>query len=225
MNQVDEIRNLVMDKLGWDSLRAWKAADSYINLKKFRADGNIFESGQTIDSDTHRVIRLVTEHYIKKAFDAMLIKEDENTKETPRRIAKVWCGDSLHCDTELGGGRFSKPVRLPKFPFAGKRGWIEKEVRLISTCSHHLLPFTGKAIIRYLPDKFVLGISKLQRLTNYVANRFYLQEDLTLALHNLIMEAAEVSYSDVEVKIIAEHSCETARGVKNIDCPFITEEK
>ena len=213
-------------ELGWSVARVKKADKKHRKLKAFKANGNIFESGQTIDEDTHRYMRWLAEQRLKDVFDILLIEEDENTRETPKRIAKVWAGDSLACDTELGGGRFSKPVRLPKFPNDDSRErWIEKEVRLISTCSHHFLPFTGTAVIKYKPNKFVLGISKLQRLTNYVANRFYLQEDLTVALHNLIMEAAEVSYEDVQVKIVAEHSCEMNRGVKNLNCKFTTEEK
>lgn len=212
--------------LGMSYVEVERILPKYEKLKAFSANGNIFESGQSIDEETHLFMRKLAEVKLQEVFDILLIAKDENTAETPKRIVKVWAGDSLSCDTELGGGRFSLPVRLPKFPNDDSRDrWIEKEVRLISTCSHHFLPFTGTAVIRYKPGKFVLGISKLQRLTNYVANRFYLQEDLTVALHNLIMEAAEVQYSDVEVKIVAEHSCEMNRGVKNLNCKFTTEEK
>ena len=210
-------------ELGWDLARTEKAHIQYKELKAFGANENIFESGQSIDEDTHRLMRWLVEQKLKEAFALMLIQQDENTVETPKRIVKVWCGDGLDCDTELGGGRFAKPVRLPKFPNNNGSNWITKEVRIISTCSHHFLPFVGKAIIRYKPRDYVLGISKLQRLANYVGNRFYLQEDLTVELHKIIMEAAQVEYSDVEVKIEAAHSCEMYRGVKNQDCLFTTE--
>jgi len=209
--------------LGWSLERVEKAYFEYKELKAFKADGNVFETGQEITEDAHRLMRWLVEQKLKEAFALMLIKEDDNTAETPKRIAKVWCGDSLACDTELGGGRFSKPVRLPKFPNNNGSNWITKEVRIISTCSHHFLPFVGKAVIKYKPNDFVLGISKLQRLANYIGNRFHLQEDLTVQLHRIIKEAADVPDDHVQVTIEAAHSCEMYRGVKNQDCMFTTE--
>lgn len=213
------------ERYGWSENRfndAWEGLDA---MKSFPADGNVFESGQDFTEDEHKLMRLKVEHYLSKAFGAMLMTMDENLTETPKRIAKVWCGDGLECDTELGGGRFSKPVRIPTFPNTrGNDKWITKEVRIIATCSHHFLPFTGTATISYKPHKFVLGISKLQRLANYVGNRFWLQEDLTKALHEAVRAAADVNEDDVKVKIVAQHSCEKDRGVKNTDCNFYTEE-
>ena len=207
---------------GKDFEAAW---DNYVNCPDFAADGNIFENGYELTEDGHMVLRLVTEFHLHKAFKSMRIIMDDNLKETPKRVAKVWCGDSLKCDTELGGGRFSRPIRIPTFPNTrGKDKWITKEVRIVSTCSHHILPFTGKATISYKPHKFVLGISKLQRLANYIGNRMYLQEDLTKALHEAVRSAADVNDGDVKVEIVAQHSCEKDRGVKNLDCNFYTEE-
>lgn len=195
------------------------------DVPAFPADGNVFDVYPNFTEDMHYEMRKEVEYHLTKAFEAMKIEMDDNLKETPRRIAKVWCGDSLSCNTELGGGRFSKPVRIPTFPNTrGKDKWITKEVRIVATCSHHFLPFTGTATISYKPHKFVLGISKLQRLANYVGNRFWLQEDLTKALHEAIREAADVNEDDVRVEIVAQHSCEKDRGVKNLDCNFYTEE-
>lgn len=191
----------------------------------FKANENAFEKGINITEDEHKVIRLKVEWAIALALTFGLFDMDEdNILETPKRIAKMWLGDSLECDTELGGGRFSKPVRLPKFPNNDKQGnWVTKKVRLIASCSHHFIPFFGEAIISYKPNKFLLGISKLQRLTNYVASRFWLQEDLTQVLKKTIADAAEVPLENVKVKIVAKHGCEMFRGVKNEDSPLETE--
>lgn len=212
------------EKFGWSENRFNDAWEGLNNIPCFAADGNVHDVAEMTE-DEHRLMRSKVEHYLAKAFDAMKIVMDDNLKETPKRIAKVWCGDSLHCDTELGGGRFSKPVRIPTFPNTrGDDKWITKEVRIVATCSHHFLPFTGKATISYRPGQYVLGISKLQRLANYVANRFWLQEDLTKALHEAVRAAANVISSDVRVEIVAQHGCEKDRGVKNLECNFITNE-
>lgn len=187
------------------------------NLDCFKPNENAFEKGIELTEDEFKVLRLRVEWALSLALTFGLFDmDDDNILETPKRIAKMWMGDSLECDTELGGGRFSKPVRLPKFPNNDEqRHWVTKKVRLIASCSHHFIPFFGEAIISYKPDKFLLGISKLQRLTNYVANRFWLQEDLTMVLKKTIAEAAEVSLDDVKVTITAKHGCEMFRGVKN----------
>lgn len=212
-------------RYGWSEKQFSSAWCTLASLQPFNADENIFESGQHINEDVHKLLRLQVEYFISQALDAMLITKDDNLKDTAKRIAKVWCGDGLECDDELGGGRFSKPVRVPRFPNTrGADKWITKEVRIVATCSHHFLPFTGTAKISYKPNKFVLGISKLQRLTNYVANRFWLQEDLTREIHRIIVREADVSDADVKVEIVAQHSCEKDRGVKNTDCNFYTEE-
>lgn len=196
-------------------------------IPSFGCDKNIFEEVEFSDfkftKDHHLVMRYQVAYHIQKAFEAMKVELDDNTIKTPYRIAKVWCGDGLNSDSELGGGRFSNPVRLPVFPNnLDDKEWITKEVRVVATCSHHFLPFTGKAIISYKPNEFVLGISKLQRLTNYIANRFWLQEDLTVELATTIARAAKISPDHVKVKIVAQHSCERDRGVKNLNCDFTT---
>lgn len=210
-----KIVDYVAEKLSLDCESVHHTLSAYQGVN-FGANENAFEVELDITEQEHRILRCAVEYHLSEAFKWCLLRTDENLEETPKRIAKMWMGDSLECDTELGGGRFSKPVRLPKFPNNDKQGhWVTKKVRLIASCSHHFVPFFGEAIISYRPDKFLLGISKLQRLTNYVANRFWLQEDLTRVLRKTIAEAAEVSLDDVKVTITAKHGCEMFRGVKN----------
>ena len=209
----------------------------YSGLKSFPANGNIFESGQTITPEIHYIMRLQTQWFLKKAFGSMLIDlEDPNINDseygnigTFGRISKMWCGGSLDDDSEFGSGRFSKPVRLAKFPNNQTSGIpITKQVSIVSSCSHHFAPFStlfdkdSYAIISYIPDKFVLGISKLQRLTDYVCRRFWLQEDLTKALYEEVSKAAETK--DVYVGLFnIKHTCEWLRGAKNPEGGFTSE--
>lgn len=220
-----QVKQLASERYNWPLTYIDELFRVLEHIEDFPADANIFDYEPHFTEDMHKMMRLQAEWYVAKAFKAMKFEMDDNLKETPKRVVKCWMGDSLDCDTELGGGRFSRPVRLPTFP--NKRGqdkWITKKVRLVSTCSHHFLPFTGDVVIRYKPKHYVLGISKLQRITNHVANRFWLQEDLTKVLHTTIAKAADVEADSVKVRIVAKHGCEMHRGVKNTDCEFITEE-
>ena len=119
------LKRLSRERFNWSEAHYDLVENAVNELKAFSADGNIFESGQSINEDMHKLIRLKVELHISEALDAMLIYKDDNLNETAKRIAKVWCGDSLECDTELGGGRFSLPVRIPTFPNTrGNDKWI-----------------------------------------------------------------------------------------------------
>jgi len=219
-----------------------KALKEYQGLEDFAPNGNVFEQGG-ISDEAHFVMRLSTQYHLTEAFKAMKIDlTDANVSETvgsgnigtPGRIAKVWCGFDTHDDRELGGGRWSKSPRLADFPnkntdvrIAASTP-ITKRVDLISNCSHHFIPFHSKArpdsyvIISYIPNKFKLGISKLQRITNHVSQRFWLQEDLTNALYKEIADAADTE--DVYVGLYnIVHGCESLRGSMSGDGAFSSE--
>ena len=166
-----------------------KAFREYKLIKDFKPNGNINDT-QSISEEAHYVMRLATQFHLNEAFKAMKIDmTDANVTEdlstgnigTPGRIAKVWCGYDTHDDRELGGGRWAKPPRLAKFPNENKDKSvpITKRVDIISNCSHHFIPFTtlsredSYAIISYIPDKFLLGISKLQRVADHISQRFF----------------------------------------------------
>ena len=220
--------------------------ETYKTFPKFRINENIFENVPQMKdckykNELHFIIRMATQYYLTKAFEAMKIDlNDPNVAEdlesgnigTPGRLAKMWCGADLHDDRELMGGRFHEPVRLAKFPNKVLDETlinpIIKEVDLMAVCSHHLAPFgtlvgpKAKVIISYIPDKYVLGISKLQRVVRYVAQRGWLQEDLTKAIYKEISRAADTNNVYIKLKNI-EHTCEKYRGAITQSQGFTTE--
>ena len=214
---------------------AW---EEYQNIKDFAPNGNVFDK-QELSDDAHLVMRLTTQYYLDQAFRAMKFDMTdanvaENLREgnigTPGRLAKVWCGFDTHDDTELGAGRWARKPRLAKFPntSTSREIPITKRVDLVSNCSHHLISFNtlnrpdSYMYISYIPEDYVLGISKLQRLTDWFARRFWLQEDLTNALYKEISEVAETE--SVYIKIVnAVHGCEQLRGSQSNDGAFSSE--
>ncbi len=212
--------------------------ERYKNIVPFAPDGNIFESNQNIDDELLFFTRLVTQYYLTKAFQAMHIDmSDPNVMEnlnegnigTAGRLAKIFCGNGINDDRELGSGRFSKKPRMAKFPNTnGSNIPITKKIDIISSCSHHLIAFSSiakpdsYAVISYIPDKFVLGISKLQRIANWISQRFFLQENLTKALYDEIL--SEAGTDSVYVGLFnLTHGCETFRGSKSSNGSFTTE--
>lgn len=211
---------------------------TYENIPSFKANGNVFETVDSISEEVHYIARLSVQFYLTEAFKAMKVDlEDDNVKEvheegnigTPGRIAKVWMGGHLDDDRELGGGRWSKKPRLATFPNTSENNYpITKRVDIISNCSHHFISFSSiaredsYAIISYVPDKFVLGISKLQRLADWVSQRFFLQEDLTKMLYEEVSKAAGTDSVYVGLFNMV-HGCESMRGAKSRDGSFTSE--
>lgn len=208
------------------------------SIKLFKANENIFETGQAMSEEAHYIMRIIASAKLKDLLRTIKIdtndpniieNENEGNIGTFGRIIKCWVGGSIDDDTELGSGRFMKPVRIASFPNTQEKNIpITKRVAIFSNCSHHFIPFSTSfdeksyAIISYIPNKKLIGISKLQRLADYISRRFWLQEDLTKELYNQVSKAAETK--DVYVKLFnIKHGCEWLRGAKNYEGGFTSE--
>jgi GTP cyclohydrolase I len=131
----------------------------------------------------------------------------EGLVDTPARVAKSY--------RELFAGYEADPRDYLKRTFDEVGGYDElvilKDIRVVSFCEHHMLPFLGKAHVGYLPRNRVVGISKLARVVNGFARRLQIQEKLTAEIAQAIQDILEPQ--GVGVVIEAEHSCMTLRGV------------
>lgn len=138
----------------------------------------------------------------------------EGLLETPDRVARMYA--------EIFAGLHLDPaVHLQKtFTQHADEMVLVKDIEFASCCEHHLLPFIGKAHVAYLPDGKVVGLSKLARVVDVVARRPQVQERMTEALADLIMN--EVRPRGVGVIVEASHSCMTIRGVRKPGSATIT---
>jgi len=97
---------------------------------------------------------------------------------------------------------------------------ILKDIEFYSFCSHHLLPFIGKAHVGYIPNKKICGISKLARVVDKFASRPQLQERLTQEIADFIKK--ELKPKGVMVVIEAQHLCMKMRGIKKQNSVMVT---
>ncbi|HKP79265.1 MAG TPA: GTP cyclohydrolase I FolE [Phenylobacterium sp.] len=131
----------------------------------------------------------------------------EGLLDTPRRVIKAY--------RELFSGYGSDPREYLARTFEEVGGYDElvllRDIRVVSFCEHHMLPFLGKAHVGYLPNDRVVGISKLARVVHGFARRLQIQEKLTAEIAEAIHDILKPK--GVGVVIVSEHSCMTMRGV------------
>lgn len=130
----------------------------------------------------------------------------EGLLETPARVARMYA--------EMFSGLRKDPrIHLRKvFTESYDEVVLIKDITFCSMCEHHLLPFSGKAHVGYLPDGKVVGLSKLARVVEEVARRPQVQERMTEEIAELI--ESELGARGVAVVLEASHSCMTIRGIR-----------
>ena len=141
--------------------------------------------------------------------------DDHNSKDTARRVAKMF----VH---EIFRGRYYPPPEVTAFPNAKKYDqiYMSGPMSINSTCAHHFQPITGKAYVGIFPGDKVIGLSKFNRMVDWVASRPQIQEEMTEQIADMIEKETEAK--GVAVIIKAEHFCMTARGVKEHESDMLT---
>lgn len=130
----------------------------------------------------------------------------EGLQETPARVARMYA--------EMFAGLHTDPREHLKKTFTEKYDEVVlvRDIGFDSMCEHHLLPFTGKAHVAYLPKGHIVGLSKLARVVEVLARRPQVQERMTEELADLLV--SELDPRGVAVILEASHSCMTIRGIR-----------
>jgi len=140
----------------------------------------------------------------------------EGLRGTPDRVVRSY--------EEFFAGYATDPVELLTRTFEEVEGYDEmvvlKDIRFESHCEHHMAPIIGKAHVAYLPDRRVVGISKLARLVEVYAKRLQIQEKMTAQIANTLDEVLRPK--GVAVVIDAAHQCMTTRGVHKPGVTMLT---
>jgi len=141
--------------------------------------------------------------------------DDHNTKDTAHRVAKMF----VH---EIFRGRYYPPPEVTAFPNAKQYDqlYMSGPMSINSTCAHHFQPIKGKAYVGIFPGDKVVGLSKFNRIVDWVASRPQIQEEMTEQIADMIEK--ETDAKGVAVVIKAEHFCMTARGVKEHESEMVT---
>jgi GTP cyclohydrolase I len=145
---------------------------------------------------------------------------EDHTREgllgTPDRVVRAY--------EEWFAGYAEDPVELLRRTFEETDGYDEmvvlRDIRFESFCEHHIAPIIGRVHIAYLPDRRVIGISKLARLVEVFAKRLQIQEKMTAQIANTLQDVLEPK--GVAVVIEGAHQCMTTRGVHKSGVSMVT---
>lgn len=154
---------------------------------------------------------------IQDLLDALVIDttNDHNTVETAKRVAKMYL-------QEVFKGRYLPPPQVTDFPNAKNLDEIYTvgPITVRSACSHHLVPITGHCWIGVKPSDRVIGLSKFNRLVEWVMARPQIQEEAAIILADTIEKL--IKPQGLAVIIKAQHQCMTWRGVRDNDTQMVT---
>ncbi|MBL6610906.1 MAG: GTP cyclohydrolase I FolE [Flavobacteriaceae bacterium] len=143
---------------------------------------------------------------------------DDSLKGTPKRVAKAYVNElfsGLNPRNKPSSSTFENKYQYGEM-------LVEKNITLYSTCEHHLLPIVGKAHVAYVSSGRVVGLSKMNRIVEYYANRPQVQERLTM---QVVQELQQIlNTQDVACIIDAKHLCVNSRGIKDIASSTVTAE-
>ena len=165
------------------------------------------EGYSKIDQYNKSKIEEMSKHYSSIISNLGEDVEREGLKKTPERVAKAMQflthGYDLNPAEILKSAMFAEDYRQMV---------IVKDIEVFSMCEHHMLPFFGKAHVAYIPNGYIVGLSKIPRIVDAFARRLQVQERLTTQIRDCIQET--LNPLGVAVVIEAQHLCMQMRGVQ-----------
>ena len=185
-----------------------------IDLGETTADTPIRDDAFEL-SDSEKMNKI--EHHFAQIMDTLgLNLYDDSLCGTPKRVAKMFVKEMFS-----GLNPKNKPeISLFENKYGYRKMLIEKDITLYSNCEHHFVPIIGKVHVAYIPDKHVIGLSKINRLVQYYAKRPQVQERLTIQISEALQEALQ--HNDIAVVIEADHLCVASRGIKDTNSTTLT---
>ena len=162
-------------------------------------------------------VEAIKEH-IEEIMKILELPITESNKNTPLRVAKMWCNELFANRNDRHIGELSDKMKLFPNEYSSEMV-IMRDIEFNSTCEHHWLPFSGKVTVGYVPDKTVIGLSKIPRVIKYFSKRPQLQEQLTTQIGDYLCAILQPLALYVEVE--STHQCVKCRGAES-DCSTIT---
>ncbi len=168
--------------------------------------------------DEETKIQRIRDHFRGIMETLGLDLNDDSLKGTPDRVARMYVKEVFK-----GLDPSNKPeVKVFENNYKYNEMLIEKDISIHSFCEHHFLPIIGKAHVGYISNGKVVGLSKINRVVQYFAQRPQVQERMTLQVINELKSALKTE--DVAVLVESQHLCVSSRGVQDVNSTTVTAE-
>jgi len=178
-----------------------------MTLNRQMLEENEMDGYAKIDQYNPGAIRRIADHYRRILTEIGENPEREGLQKTPERVAKAL--QFLTHGYDLDPANI---LRSAMFREEYQQMVIVKDIEMYSLCEHHILPFFGKAHVAYIPNGYIVGLSKVPRVVDAFARRLQVQERLTVEIRNCIEETLKPA--GVAVVIEAQHMCMVMRGIQ-----------
>jgi GTP cyclohydrolase I len=181
--------------------------------KRWHSNDNISDFMEEGDIDG---LQAEVEIAMQRVLEALVIdtENDHNTHETAKRVAKMFI-------KEIFNGRYQPAPLITVFPNTGyDQVYLAGPITIRSTCAHHFAAITGQCWVGIFPGKDVIGLSKFNRIIDWIASRPQIQEEMTSEIADAIQKAAKAD--GVAIVIKAHHHCLTHRGVREHNSDMTT---
>lgn len=176
-------------------------------LNRQMAIENSMDGYEKIDQYNPKTIKALSENYYNVL---KLIGEDphrEGLEKTPERVAKAMQFLTHGYDLDP-----AEILRSAMFKEEYRQMVVVKDIEIYSMCEHHMLPFIGKAHVAYIPNGYIVGLSKIPRVVDAFARRLQVQERLTTQIKECLQDTLKPL--GVAVVIEAHHMCMMMRGIQ-----------
>ena len=171
---------------------------------------------ESIGQGSDRKVEIIKRNFKEIMETLGLDLSDDSLMDSPKRVAKMFVNEIFW---GLQTSNFPKITAVEN-----KMGYdemvIERNISVQSTCEHHFVTIAGKATVAYIPNKKVLGLSKMNRIVEYFSRRPQIQERLVEQIYYALSYILETD--DVAVIIDAEHYCVKSRGVEDTGSSTVT---
>lgn len=192
--------------------------DSELGIKvlKHLEEKKVHTPGNFVNKDEEEQISNISKNFREIMAQLGLDLEDDSLQDTPNRVAKMFV-------REIFWGL--NPKNFPKCTTVeNKMSYdemvLERNISVQSNCEHHFVIIDGVAHVAYIPNKKVLGLSKINRIVEYFAKRPQIQERLTEQIFHALEFILETE--NIAVVINAQHYCVKSRGVEDVNSDTVT---
>lgn len=186
-------------------------------MKKSKILKSVVKS-PTIDSalSADQKIKIIEDKFTDIMKTLGLDLTDDSLKDTPKRVAKMYVNEIF---SGLDESHFPKMTVIENKMKYDQMICVQN-IKVMSFCEHHFLPIHGVATVAYVPEKKVIGLSKINRVVEYFSRRPQVQERLTKQIADALQEVLGARHLGVHIN--AKHYCVISRGVQDVASSTVT---